>query len=134
MNIDKDLLRKLIDLALSAPHGDGLEEEMERQATLSEAASAFRETPAWTSEWPKESGCYWFYGTRHGRTGENGNVIHSTFFVKAHQNPQGLVLVCEGQFLFREDGAKGFWLKAELPAQPTIFHSEGWATPWSPKV
>lgn len=74
----------------------------------------------WTSEWPTEPGNYWFHGWLHKC---NYSSKPKTYLVKAAKlgNSTNLVLVTEGSFIYKHDGAKGLWLPAEVP-EPSEFN------------
>jgi hypothetical protein len=75
---------------------------------------------AWSSEWPTESGYYWFYGYRDAqgkrydeKKGENaeGPLLYTALV----RGPK--LVVCAGSFLFR-DGAEGLWYPLSVPTLP----------------
>lgn len=64
----------------------------------------------WTKEWPKNSGWYWFYGIRSSNM-KSPNL----YMVKVRKVSNGFAYVADGAFLYKEEGAKGVFCKAEIP-------------------
>jgi hypothetical protein len=68
----------------------------------------------WINEWPTIGGFYWFYGKRY-----KGALKDEPFFVRVHRKEDGkCIYVCEGNFLYKEEGAVGLWRKIENPELP----------------
>ena len=74
----------------------------------------------WTIEWPTEPGNYWFYGYRF-RSRTSPPELN---LVKARGVRNGVALIVEGSFMFREEGAYGVWIKANLPDLPSLPREE----------
>ena len=73
----------------------------------------------WTSDWPRKSGFYWFYGKcfrdRVGALDRKSEM----FFVKVRKISNGFAYVTDGHFIGKEEGAVGQWTPAEVPNPPT---------------
>ena len=71
----------------------------------------------WTAIWPKEPGEYWFYGWCF----RDRSRLKKIRLVEAYKNKAGqMSYVTEGHFLYKADGAEGWWTPAELPEPPGI--------------
>ena len=66
----------------------------------------------WQTQWPEEPGFWWFYG-RCFR-----NEKPKLYMVDIWKGKDYTAYVTEGHFLYREEGAKGFFQKAEVPELP----------------
>ena len=70
----------------------------------------------WTKQWPTEPGFYWFYGWPF-RDREHKPELH---FVDVWKVINGITFVTQGFFLYKEEGADGYWMPAELPELPEM--------------
>lgn len=71
---------------------------------------------SWTSDWPKTKGRYWFYGIRWKGT-EKPDLFTVQVRLTADKTP---VYVCEGHFLYKEEGAKGRFAPLQEPDLPEL--------------
>ena len=72
----------------------------------------------WTSAWPTEPGNYWFHGWL------NKNYLADepkTYLVRIPSDR--MVCLAEGWAVWKDEGAKGLWLPAEVP-EPSEFNVE----------
>jgi hypothetical protein len=96
---------------------------MDAQKTLPEP-----QPTVWTDEWPTDPGRYWFYGWRSSFSFDDGRKPE-LFACKAMQSANGrMTIICEGAFLYREEGAEGYFLPCLTPEPPSI-PSIGFAQP-----
>lgn len=73
----------------------------------------------WTTEWPTESGFYWFYGFLWGyRNGDKPRLVS----VEVSPISNGIMYVTKGSFIYKREGHIGLWHVADLPKLPS--HSE----------
>ena len=68
----------------------------------------------WTSRWPTKPGWYWLYGKRFS---DDIIQLNPVEVVLAKTGP---VYITRGSFLYRTEGAIGFWVKMILPKLPDI--------------
>lgn len=74
----------------------------------------------WSKEWPTKSGWYWFCGWRARWLFDNKSIpVLSTVKVRISGNNH-LIYICDGNFMFKEDGAIGFFLPLETPEVPEM--------------
>ncbi len=74
----------------------------------------------WTTEWPVEPGCYWFYGHCF-RDREHSPEFH---FVKVRKISNGIAYVTGGHFLFKEEMGYGVWTQVDMPDVPILPEEE----------
>jgi len=73
----------------------------------------------WQTEWPTESGVYWFYGWCWEKHSARERVEEPEMhLVSVRVMSNGVSCVTNGHFLYKAEGAEGMWLKAELPEPP----------------
>lgn len=73
----------------------------------------------WTKEWPNESGNYWFYGCRFKPLDKSDRKLELSFVEVRNTAIKGVLMyVTRGHFLYKEEGADGWWLKANIPVLP----------------
>lgn len=71
----------------------------------------------WSDEWPAAAGEYWLYGWIYKDEYVNPPKFH---FVKVRKIRDGFMYVCEGQFVFKNDSAKGKWQPVVFPDPPVL--------------
>lgn len=80
-------------------------------------------TPNWNSEWPTKPGLYWLFGWMC-ESAIRFNKNPELLIVDAREcgPPEKLWLsyVCHGSFLYKSEGAKGFWQPITMPELPTL--------------
>ena len=69
----------------------------------------------WTTEWPKVAGRFWFYGVRYKNSSNGPSLYTVNVMISSNDHP---VYVCEGQFLYKEEGAEGYFAPLEEPELP----------------
>lgn len=71
----------------------------------------------WQDEWPTEPGYWWFYGWcwRKVKDRPEEPEMH---LVEVRKAMNGFMRVTNGHFLYKDEGAEGKWMKAELPTPP----------------
>lgn len=68
----------------------------------------------WTDNWPSISGFYWFYGKRFANDTDN-----RLFMSRVHRKDNGdCIYICDGNFLYKSEGAEGVWKPIEKPELP----------------
>ena len=70
----------------------------------------------WTKDWPQKPGVYWFYGWPF-KDRERPTKIH---FVEVRKISNGMIYVTNGHFLYKTEGADGYWCEAYPPEPPKI--------------
>ena len=70
----------------------------------------------WSTIWPREEGYYWFYGW-HVRP-ESKSVKPTMALMNIVLDRDRYFYVADGHYVFKQDGAFGFFKKAELPDPP----------------
>jgi len=73
----------------------------------------------WTTEWPTEEGCYWFYGWCH-QTDIDNEEQPDLIEAVVHEEHWGTQYISGEVELFKDDGGYGFWAKREPPELPNI--------------
>ena len=68
----------------------------------------------WSTTWPTEIGYYWFFGVCW-----RGDAPELCFVKVRRTSNDALVYITNGHFLWRSEGANGFWQPAVLPELPT---------------
>lgn len=68
----------------------------------------------WSSEFPKEAGCYWFYGVRNVRITTSQPKLLMT---EACSTSNGISVVCDGDWMYPGQ-TKGKWKKMDTPDIP----------------
>lgn len=68
----------------------------------------------WTKEWPRTAGRYWFYGIRY-KNSDRREIFTVNVMICSNGVP---VYVCEGQFLYKQEGAEGYFAPMEEPELP----------------
>ncbi len=76
--------------------------------------------PQWTTEWPKETGLFWFYGYRYGKISCGNKCKPELMLVKAQKIQNGFMYLADGNFMFKRETEEAHFLKAELPKIPKI--------------
>lgn len=84
----------------------------------------FVEQASWSKDWPTESGFYWFYGWCFRAWGGKRERPPKMHFVRVRRIANGIALITDGHFLYKEEGAEGCWTPARLPEPPTQFTQE----------
>ncbi len=70
----------------------------------------------WTKEWPAKEGFYWFYGIPFKRWVDKYEPeLH---FVQVKKISNGICMITNGHFLYKQEGAEGVWQEVELPKLP----------------
>ena len=71
---------------------------------------------SWTKDWPTEPGYYWFYGWcfRERHRSPETHLVE----VWRTATPGVVSYVTEGHFLYKEEGADGYWMPARVPEPP----------------
>ena len=69
----------------------------------------------WSPELPKEEGMFWFFGRRSQYATKDEMLL-----VEVWRSRDLLLYVASGSFLHEEEGAKGMWRKAVIPAPPEV--------------
>jgi hypothetical protein len=78
-----------------------------------------QELHPWTKEWPNEPGSYWFYGRRFKPIHELEERLELSFVeVRNTAVPNVLMYVTRGHFLYKTEGADGWWSKTNIPVLP----------------
>jgi len=75
----------------------------------------------WTKDWPEKTGTYFFYGwcfANHTRPPD----YH---FVHAKRVGDRMMYVADGHFLYKSEGALGYWCEADLPPPPSLDDPKG---------
>jgi len=65
---------------------------------------------SWTSEWPTETGYYWF----HGWCFRDRNYEARTYLVRVRHTSNSVAYITEGHFIY-ESQAEGVWMPADIP-------------------
>lgn len=68
----------------------------------------------WSKDWPIEPGRYWFYG-KCSIYIDQKDLYSVRVVLNALNKPTYII---EGNFLYKSEGAEGWWIKAELPNLP----------------
>lgn len=71
----------------------------------------------WSREWPKEAGCWWFYGWKYGKETSDKPRLHLVSLVTIACG--NLMMIGDGHSWNSEDGHDGWFAKAVLPFPPT---------------
>lgn len=71
----------------------------------------------WSKDWPTIPGLYWMYGWAFGSEIRDKRPA-SFYFVSVKKISNGFCYVTNGHFLFKGEGAKGFWQPVTLPNVP----------------
>jgi hypothetical protein len=109
---DLDFL--LLKVNTNIPYSDKMAEKI---ATLIENI-VVEETPKrWTKEWPKEPGTSWFF---YGWTSTMGKRDDKPEYHIVHiwKTGNGVTYVCDGHFLYQQEGAEGIFFKIDYPPIP----------------
>lgn len=69
----------------------------------------------WQDEWPTEPGYYWFFGWESSEDEKPKMHLAEVF-----RTSLSAVHIVDGHFLYKEEGAKGKWMKATLPEPPNL--------------
>ena len=72
----------------------------------------------WQTEWPTEPGTYWFYGWCFKKSPLRKTEEPKMHLISVHKISNGTTYITNRHFLYKEEGAEGMWLKAELPTPP----------------
>lgn len=64
----------------------------------------------WIKEFPTKEGWYWFYGYRFKSSAKKELCI-----VQVWKISNGLIHICNGNFMFKNETGKGKFIKATLP-------------------
>jgi len=74
--------------------------------------------PVWSKKWPTEEGFYWFYGYPYG---QNQLDDPEWMFVKVRTiGNSSFIYIANGQFLYKSEGAVGFFTPVKLPVLPSL--------------
>ncbi len=71
----------------------------------------------WTKTWPVKEGWYWFYGWASAMNRAE-HPIPELMPVKVAQTSTGCIYIAGARFLYRQEGAQGFWTPALCPILP----------------
>jgi hypothetical protein len=73
----------------------------------------------WTKEWPTEPGWYWFYGIKFQMVKDykDRTDLHP---IKVRKIANGVAHIAGSHFLYKAEGADGWWAKMDLPDLPEI--------------
>lgn len=77
----------------------------------------------WTADWPTHTGWYWFWGWRSAFSKEHKHGVElraAHVYVDSMNQP---TVICDGQFLYKEEGAEGMFCQMEMP--PMMPYLEG---------
>jgi len=76
----------------------------------------------WSREFPKEEGCYWFYGYRYGKYDRpNGETVKpELMFMEVHRCANGFMYVASGQFMYESEVEEAHFMKVDLPKLPDL--------------
>lgn len=69
----------------------------------------------WSKDWPTEPGRYWFYGVSHKCSTEN--LLRPA---EVRKISNGIMYIADGAFIYKEDGAVGWWAPLVEPELPII--------------
>jgi hypothetical protein len=70
----------------------------------------------WTLEWPTEPGWYWFYGYTHKcQRSAPPRLDVGQVFRMGGNGSKSLAHVVHGEFVYRAEGAVGWWASMDLP-------------------
>ncbi len=117
---EKDILTKLIvaarpflagDKRSDIPEARKLRRAVRKAEDLLITAEWTCREATWTKEWPTEPGTYWFRGF-------SGRSEDRTAMVEVRHTQSGLVYITDGHFLYKDEGAEGYFMPAELPVPP----------------
>ncbi len=75
----------------------------------------------WQDNWPTESGMWWFYGWCWKKSGTRDEPeLPEIHLVNVRETAVkgSYMLVTNGHFLYKQEGAEGKWMKATLPTPP----------------
>ncbi len=71
----------------------------------------------WTNEWPDQEGWYWFFGDPFGKMSKDRKGPF-TLPTQAVKSGDGLVFICNGNFLYSEESGAALWAEMEMPVEP----------------
>lgn len=76
----------------------------------------------WQAQWPERPNddrrhYYWFYG-RRSRSSRQDELLIVEVWPTGRGAHAGCVYVSRGSFLYKDDGAKGVWMRIEPPCLP----------------
>ena len=75
----------------------------------------------WQREWPTELGRWWFYGWSWGGARARADKPELYLVDVGETVVLGsMVYETDGEFLYKEEGATGMWMKAQLPELPKL--------------
>jgi hypothetical protein len=67
----------------------------------------------WSEKWPTKEDTYWFYGKQFRDSQTKLHLVE--VWIDGVGNP---TYVTEGSFMYKQEGAVGLWMKANLPWLP----------------
>ena len=68
----------------------------------------------WSKEWPTEPGWYWFYGDPFNKA-KHWIRLNT---VKIVQTSKSIALICNGNFMYKQEASDGFWTPIIIPELP----------------
>ena len=72
----------------------------------------------WTKTWPKKPGKYWFYGWQWKPEPKEEPDIHIVKVLISGNNLP--IYIMEGNFMYKEEGAEGYWAEFTPPELPKL--------------
>jgi len=73
----------------------------------------------WTTEFPTESGRYWFYGYRYGKI-SCGYPCELVLMSVEAKCSNGMVYIADGHFMYESEVEEPHFCKADLPDLPKL--------------
>ena len=74
----------------------------------------------WTETWPTEPGLYWFYGWTSEFVKNYGREPKLSFVRVMRGAGTNIIRITEGAFLYKEEGAIGFFKPLDPPELPDL--------------
>ena len=75
---------------------------------------------AWSKEFPTEPGYYWFYSYRYGKISCGRETEPELMLARVHKVSSGVIIVADGQHVFKSETECAHFKKAELPELPDL--------------
>ena len=77
--------------------------------------------PEWTTEWPTETGRYWFYGYRYGKVSVGREQRPYLMLMNATRLGDGsFMYIGDGQFVYEKDAEQAHFCKFVSPELPEL--------------
>ena len=70
------------------------------------------------TEWPDKAGHYWFYGYRYGKSEGVHDHEKEIIFCEVKKISKGLIVIGNGQIVFRREVEEACFIPATLPELP----------------